>query len=145
MSAKMARTEMEMKTITAKTPTDERGYMDVGGAVLPIHRIDMYEATSVLETGESYSLFPWGEDTDRIKGESTPSGRVLQLAMGVEAYCTKGGDLAFRVGSQAEIAEEMLDHRGYVIYPVFGQTRARQTEEIVEAAELLERLGEFWA
>lgn len=37
-----------------------------------------------------------------------------------------------------------IDERGYIIYPAFGRTRRRRAEDVLEASDLLERLGKFW-
>ncbi len=126
---------------------DEQGYMDVGGVALLIHRNTVHEAWSIEETGDSYSVIEWsGADDDRVnRGESANSGRILVLVSGVEAYQTKLGDLAFRVGGKTELAADLLDpERGRVIDCAFGVTRGRGDEEVVWASELLKRLEEFW-
>jgi len=141
----MANTETATKK--TKLAIDKQGYMDVGGVALLIHRNTVHKAWSIGETGDSFSVIEWsGADDDRVyKGESANSGRILVLASGAEAYQTKLGDLAFRVGGKTEIAEELLDpKRGRVIDCAFGGTRGRGDEEVVWASELLKRLEEFW-
>lgn len=123
---------------------DQGGYVGIGGQALTIHRITVHRSEMIDETGTGHALMPWGGDTDRIVGESTPSGRVFEAAPGVRAYMTGWGELAFQTGDKTLLAREMVRTDGRAEDADFGTTHAAGAERPLDADDLLDLLRGYW-
>lgn len=113
----------------------------MGKTVYRIHIVEVYDSTSIYECQPGYSLSPWGEDTDRIKGASEPLKRVLVFQEGVEhfVYTTINQVACFHIQHPDEdsprlvFPEEILTIQGYSIDKAIAFTREEaEGDEIIE-------------
>ncbi len=106
---------------------------------IALYPTEIAQAWRMDETGPSYSLEPWGANTDRIKGESFAPDRVLILNNNVEVYRGALDDIVFQRPAQREdqtreatvtaTAYELISRKGTIMDTLFGSTRPLQSGE----------------